>query len=152
MPIDYIVLEQGSFVYTRAHGMLTEQDLIEHERALFEDARVRRGYRQVLDFRWVAQEQITPDTLLTKLSEVHARARSKVQGARYAIVAHSSHWFTAGARYRCDGVKMTVIVFNDPTTACIWLGTDYSELQRRRRIRLPFAAPQPSLASAPSMP
>ncbi|MGC9523679.1 MAG: hypothetical protein ACP5HG_17640 [Anaerolineae bacterium] len=152
MPIDYIVLEQGSLVYARGYGTLTEQDLIEHETALFEDARVKRGYRQLLDLRWVAQEQITPDTLLMKLSTVHARAKSKVQGARYAIVAHSSYWFTAAARYQCDGLKMTMIVFNDPTTACIWLGTDYGDLQRTQRIRLPVPAAQPSLASAASMP
>ena len=139
MPIQYVLLERGSFVYARAYGTLTVQDLIEHEQALLQDPDLARGYRQLLDCRWVSDDQID-ESVLTQLAGVHSRHMSSVKGSRYAVVAHSVQWFRIGSHYRCEQYGMTMIIFNDPSTACIWLGIDYRQLADYRWSKIPVLA------------
>ena len=127
MTIDYAVLDQGSLVYARARGPVTGADLINHERKLLADPCIKRGYRQLLDYRWVADDAIE-EGFLDRLAETHARGRLKLRGARYAMVAQGSRWFSLGNKYHCEPYGMTLIVFNDPSTACIWLGADFADL------------------------
>jgi hypothetical protein len=140
MPIDYVVLDQGSLVYSHGYGVVAGADLVEHEQKLMADPHVARGFRQLLDCRWVAEEPLS-DGLSDELADVHGQAKSKVNGARYAVVAHGSRWFSLGSQYQCDQYGMTMIVFNDPGTACIWLGADYRDLVQRWGIEVPLAAP-----------
>ncbi len=140
MPIQYVLLERGSLVYARAYGTLTTQDLIEHEQVLLQDPDLARGYRKLLDCRWVGDDQIE-ESVLAQLASVHSRNMSSVRGSRYAVVAHSLQWFQVGAHYRCEQYGMTMIVFNDPSTACIWLGIDYRHLAEYRWSEIPLFAP-----------
>ena len=127
MPIDYVIIDQGSFLYTRAYGNVQVADIVAHEQRLLADPRVASGYRQLLDCRWVSEDS-DADELLRSLAEAHSCANPRLRGARYAIVAHGSQWFNLGSQYRCGLAGVTLIVFNDPGTACIWLGVDYNEL------------------------
>jgi hypothetical protein len=43
---------------------------------------------------------------------------------------------------------MTMIVFNDPSTACIWLGKDYRHLANYRWSRAPVLFPRQTWAAA----
>ena len=140
MPIQHVLLEHGSLVYARAYGTLTAQDLIEHEQALGQDPDLIRGYRQLLDCRWVSDDQID-ECVVTQLADVHGRSNPLVRGSRYAVVAHSVAWFQIGAHYRCEQYGMTMIIFNDPSTACIWLGIDYRHLVDHRWPEIPGFAP-----------
>jgi len=139
MPIQYVLLEHGSFVYARAYGALTVQDLIEHEQVLLQDPDLGRGYRQLLDCRWVSDDQID-ESAPVHLAWVHSRNMSSVKGSRYAVVAQSVQWFQIGAHYRCERYGMTMIIFNDPSTACIWLGVDYRQLADHRWSKVPVLA------------
>ena len=137
MPIDYMILDEGSFVYARGRGALTGDEVAAHERALMADPRVKRGFRQLLDLRWVAEDSVGEE-LLDRLSVIHTEARAKISGARYALVAHGAHWFRLGNAYRCEQYGMTWIVFNCPSTACIWLGTDYTDIMEVWGLELPL--------------
>lgn len=138
MSIDYVILDQGTFVYARGWGALTDDDVIAHERRVMADPRVRRGFRQLLDYRWVVDDRVGEE-LLTRLREVHAHAKAKVHGARYAVVAHSAHWFRLGNAYPCDQLGMTCIVFNCPSTAGIWLGVNDIDMADAWSVELPEA-------------
>lgn len=127
MPIEYVITDQGSFIYTRAYGNVQVADIVAHEQRLLADPQVASGYRQLLDCRWVSEDS-DADELLRSLADAHSRATPKLRGARYAIVAHGSQWFNLGSQYRCGLAGVTLIVFNDPGTACIWLGANYNEL------------------------
>jgi len=72
----------------------------------------------------------------------------KLRGARYAIVAHGAQWFNLGSQYRCGQAGVTLIVFNDPGTACIWLGVNYAELSERLKQPVPLVSPIPSVLPA----
>lgn len=127
MPIDYVIMDKGSLVYTHGYGIVQATDIVAHEARLLADPRVAAGYRQLLDCRWVSEESDAAE-LLRSLADVHSRAGVKLQGARYAIVAHGSEWFNQGSAYGRGNACVTLIVFNDPGTACIWLGANYTEL------------------------
>jgi len=141
MPIEYFVTDKGSLVCTYAYGKVLAADIVVHEQRVLADARVTAGYRQPFDCRWVS-EDADADELLRSLAEAHARPGAKLRGARYAIVAHGAQWFNLGSQYRCGQAGVTLIVFNDPGTACIWLGANYTELSERW-----LDLPAPSLVS-----
>lgn len=140
MPLDYIVLHEGTFVYTKAYGVLTDDDLISHEQELAADPHVAPGFRQLIDCRWVVDDR-TSDALLSRLARTHTEMIGKIHGARYAIVAYSDRWFEMGALYRCDQFRMTLIVFNEPSTACIWLGVDPQTLLMHNLTNVPTLHP-----------
>jgi hypothetical protein len=127
MPIQYIVLEQGMLVYARAYGSLDTEDLVEHERSILQDKSVKNGFKQLLDCRWVKADLIYTD-VVTVLRQLHSQHKARLRGARYGIVTHNTTWFQIGTLYDCDRYGMTMIVFNDPSTACIWLGVDYDDI------------------------
>ncbi len=122
MSITYEIVEgvQG-VVYTRATGVVDDTDLLAHEQALLADAEVESGFRQLLDFRWVHEERIT-EAVVEPLLRLHRRYRHKLTWSHYAVVALSATWFRLGALYSRRSDRVSMIVFNEPTTACIWLG------------------------------
>lgn len=143
MPIQYIVLDEGMLVYARAYGVLTQEDLVAHERTVLDDAHVRRGFKQLLDCRWV-KEDLIDSGAVAALSDVHSQRKSRLNGSRYAIVTHNAVWFQVGSHYDCDHYGMTMIVFNDPSTACIWLGVDYRDIAEYGWLDVSLSTPRPS--------
>ena len=49
MPVTYEVKKDGAFVYAKAYGEVTEQDLLEYQAAVLADPRVKSGYYELLD-------------------------------------------------------------------------------------------------------
>ena len=141
MPIHYIVLDEGSLVYACASGVLTEEDLLAHEKRVLADTAVTPGYKQLLDCRWVKEDTIDRGVVAV-LAGLHAQHRARLTGSRYAIVTHSASWFEVGSAYACDQYGMTMIVFNDPNTACIWLGVDYRDVAEYGWLDVYVPAPQ----------
>jgi hypothetical protein len=127
MTVEYIVSDRGSFVYARADGVLTETDFLKHERALSEDAEVRCRYRHLLDVRHVTEHSVDSARLLVGLKRL-LQATPKIRGSRCAVVAHDSWWFDVGFQRQCESHGLTLIAFNDPATACVWLGVSYAQL------------------------
>ena len=62
--------------------------------------------------------------VIEPLLSLHRLYRDKLACSHYAIVALDSLWFRLGARYSQLNERVSMIVFNEPTTACIWLGID----------------------------
>lgn len=118
-----IIDETQGIVYARATGIVRDGDILAHEEALLEDSRVKRGFRQFMDFRWVREDRIT-EQVVEPLLLLHRRYRHKLTWSHYAVVAISSTWFRLGSLYSQRSDRVSMIVFNEPTTACIWLGID----------------------------
>lgn len=142
MPIHYTVLDRGHFVYARASGPLTTEALVAHERRVLQDPRVLRGYKQLLDCRWIDEDHVD-GRISAVLAELHTQHRARLSGSRYAVISYNAAWFQNGG---CDAVgassDLTLIVFNDPRTACIWLGVDCEHLVPSGWADLPTALPQ----------
>jgi hypothetical protein len=116
-----LIDETQGIVYTRATGVVGDADILAHERALLNDPRIQPGFRQLLDLRWVREDQIT-EQVVEPLLALHRRYRQKLTWSHYAVVALSSAWFRLGAHYSRRSEHVSMIVFNEPNTACIWLG------------------------------
>jgi hypothetical protein len=124
MPITYTVIDETEdLVYARATGAVYDADLLAHEAALLRDPKVKPGFRQLLDLRWVRDDGITAG-VVEPLLQLHREHRHKLRGSHYAVVALSATWFRLGARYSNESRQVSMIVFNEPMTACIWLGVD----------------------------
>lgn len=124
MTITYELVEgTQDVIYTRASGVVGDDDLLAHERALLTDARIEAGFRQLLDLRWVREDRVT-EAVVEPLLRLHRQYRHKLTWAHYAVVALSATWFRLGALYSQRSDRVSMIVFNEPLTACIWLGID----------------------------
>ncbi len=143
MSVAYTVLERGAFVYARAEGALKTSDLIEHERALLADTRIRCQFRHLLDVRCVKGPDIDRGRLL-RGHRCLDDAAHKLSGSRFAVVAHDAWWFDVRFQQEFEKRGLTLIAFNDPMTACLWLGVDYEQVPTengvtpRDRDRNPF--------------
>jgi hypothetical protein len=127
MPVTYTVLDFGSFVYTRAEGVLTEMECLDHQRALMGDKQVRPRYRHLLDARPVTEYHIDAPRLLRGL-QCMDEWQPRVTWGRCAVVAHDSWWFDIAFQQECGRYGLPLIAFNDPVIACLWLGADYTRL------------------------
>jgi hypothetical protein len=127
MAVEYIVLDQGTFVYAHAYGVLTEADFLEHEHTLNTDMSVRGKYRHLLDVRYVTEPNLDARPLLKGLRDLQQEA-PKLNGSRCAVVAHDAWWFDVSFQRQCGTHGLTLIAFNDPATACLWLGVNYTQL------------------------
>jgi hypothetical protein len=141
MSIHYTVLDQGRFVYARANGSLTTEMLVAHERRVLQDPRVQCGHKQLLDCRWIDEDHVDGRINLV-LAELHDQYRARLSGSRYAVITYNAAWFRNGACDTAGSSDLTIIVFNDPRTACIWLGVDCEHLVPSGWADLPTALSQ----------
>jgi hypothetical protein len=139
--IAYELIEgaQGA-VYTRATGIVDDAGFLAHEQALLADRRIQPGFRQLLDLRWVREDRVT-DAVVEPLVRLHRRHRHKLAGSQYAVVGLSATWFRLGTRYAHLSGQVALIAFNEPTTACVWLGIDPAfPACRLQSVSVPFPA------------
>jgi hypothetical protein len=127
MAVAYTVFDHGTFVYAQMEGIVTEAELIGHERALVEDPGVRARFRQLLDVRRVSGPCLDRAQLLEGLDRVR-KCAGKISGSRCAVIAHDAWWFNVQFQRQCEKYGSTMIAFNDPATACLWLGVDYVQV------------------------
>lgn len=59
MPAEFVIDEQLGVVFSRAWGILTNIDLLEHQRRLGQDPQFKPGLSQIFDFREVADVEVT---------------------------------------------------------------------------------------------
>jgi hypothetical protein len=125
MPLTYRIDAGRNLVLTTGTGVLTDEDVLAHKRALIEDPAFVTGMRELSDVRAVEELRVTPDgvRLMVGLDEKHARARA---GCKLAIVAGQPLIFGMARMYQqsAEPSVSDVGVFKDHTQALAWLGLD----------------------------
>jgi hypothetical protein len=81
VPADYEIDVAAGTVFSRAWGVLTDGDLLAHQRRLRKDPAFQPSMRQLFDFREVTEVQVTGDGVRTLAS-----ANKFGKGARRAFV------------------------------------------------------------------
>ena len=118
-------------------GAITGDDAEDHVRSLFDDPEWPPGPLHLLDATSAASVPIVANTKLVDLAVNAAETRR----VRFALVQHmgfdEATYFEREASSR--GLSQ-VIVFNDISTACTWLGLDVGPIratvtEMRREIR-----------------
>jgi hypothetical protein len=61
MPASYLIDQTRGVVFSRAWGVLTDEEILAHARVLLADARLTKALRQVADFRDVTTLGVTSE-------------------------------------------------------------------------------------------
>jgi hypothetical protein len=61
MPASYLIDPARGVVFSRAWGVLTDEEILAHGRVLRADARLTPGFRQLADFRDVTTLGVTSE-------------------------------------------------------------------------------------------
>ncbi|HTT68911.1 MAG TPA: hypothetical protein VMF70_12870 [Gemmatimonadales bacterium] len=117
MPADYRIDRAARVVYSRAWGVLTDQDLVDNRVALFTDPAFAPEFNQLYDLSAVTEIRVTSPALL-QLSLSSRFAPS----SRRAVVVSSDVAFGMARMYAIlTGHEETVQVFRDRASAVGWL-------------------------------
>lgn len=122
MPIQYEIDEDRGVVRTTASGRLTDEELLEHKRALLDDPRFRPGMAELSDVRGVDELAVTPAGIAeaAQFDESHS---DHFGSHRLALLVPTDLVFGMGRMYeqRTDGNTGGVQIFRDEAEALRWL-------------------------------
>ena len=117
MPAEYRIDRPRRTVYSRAWGILTDQDLIQNSAALYADPGFEAGLDQLYDFTEVTEVKVSSPVLL------HLALSSRFAPTSRRAVAVSSDIAYGMARMYAilSGREDTIQVFRDRPSAVQWL-------------------------------
>jgi len=124
MSVKYIVLDNGNFVIERWTGEISHAELLEHERQQLKDRSIKPRSKGLVD----AREASFPDTTVDDVHEItdlYVQLENMRGSLKIALLVSDKTWPQAKA-FESGGEKhgLTIITFNDLSTACSWLGID----------------------------
>ncbi len=120
MPITYRVDESQNVVYATVRGTVNVEDFLSYVRQFHADARIRPGYRELVDATAAQAENITPQ-LLDLIVEADRRRPELQENSRTAIVVPSVEGFNLAREYERKAL-MSVVAFTSLDVAKTWLG------------------------------
>jgi len=128
MPIEYIVFENEHYVYAKATGTLTPQEIVNYVNNLNREPNLKSGFKELFDVRFIAKSEVTMESFQNIIKKAIAD-KKRNQMNRLAIVVSKVESFDRAKHYEksVSSDKETVIVFNMLDTAKIWLGVDKPE-------------------------
>lgn len=117
MPADNRIDRPERVVYSRAWGVLTDQELTANRAALFGDPAFEPDMAQLFDFTDVTEDRVTSGTLL------HLALMSRFTStARRAIVVSTDVGYGMARMYSMlSGREDVIHVFRDRASALRWL-------------------------------
>jgi hypothetical protein len=121
MPLDYSVSSDGLFVHAISTEPLTSEEVLEFQKALRQDSRVKPGFKALFDESRIAESHIDAQGL----QAIVAREKSDEaeRPSKLAIVAGPGSAFPRALEYEkmVAPAKETVIVFHNEDIARQWL-------------------------------
>lgn len=120
MPITYRVDESQNVVYATVRGAVSIEDFLSYVRQFHADARIRPGYRELVDATAARAENITPQ-LLDLIVEADRQHRELQENSRTAIVVPSVEGFNLARDYERKALT-SVVAFTSLDVAKTWLG------------------------------
>lgn len=123
MPITYRIDTARGLVLTTATGVLTDDELLEHKRALAADPAFAPGMRQLSDVRAVEQLAVTSEGVRLMVALDRDQA-DQLGDYRLAIVTGADVVFGTARMYQTmtDDQLNHVQIFRDMDDARAWLG------------------------------
>lgn len=120
MPITYTVRGDGHFVHTKATGPVTERELLDYQKTLLGDTRIRPGCYELFDATGAHGEGLS-DAVLGKIVEVDRQHPGRLKGGKCAIVVRTDFELVERFAQRHDGPHEIMVFFN-LDVARAWLG------------------------------
>jgi hypothetical protein len=121
MPLTYSVSSDGMFVHAIATEPLTTEHVIEFQKALWQDSRVKQGFKALFDESRIAESHIDPQDLQVIVAREESDQAKRP--SKLAIVAGPGSAFPRAREYEkmVSPEKEKVIVFNHEDVAKQWL-------------------------------
>lgn len=125
MPIEYRIYEDDHYVYAKATGTLTPQEIVDYVNMLHLEPNLKPGFKELFDVRYISKSEVTIESF-QKIIKQAMMDKKRNQMNRLAIVVSKVDSFDRAKHYEksVSSEKETVIVFNMLDTAKIWLGVD----------------------------
>jgi hypothetical protein len=125
MPVEYEVFDDGNYVYAKALGELTPEDIIDYIQKLKSDPKLKEGYKELFDVRSITESKVTIESFKRIIKAVMADEKKTFRN-KLAIVVLRLESFGKAKFYEIEipAAKQNVIVFNTLETAKTWLGVD----------------------------
>jgi hypothetical protein len=122
MPADYLINRNIGVVFSQAWGVLTDADLLEHQRRLGSDERFDPAFHQIFDFQDVTAVELTAAGIFTLAERTLFGA-----GARRAFVIHPGAMTVFGLMrmfemLTADHPDSMRVQFDHMQTALHWVG------------------------------
>jgi hypothetical protein len=119
MPISYSIDPDKKIVRSRIWGVVTNDDVHQHNRELRNDPRFDPSYNQLADMSDVTRNMVTFDNV-----QETARDQYFLPGTRRALLCSDDTTFGLCRMYAtyAEGLGQVVNVFRDQTEAEAWLG------------------------------
>jgi hypothetical protein len=123
MAITYAIDSGLGVVFTKATGVLTDDELVAHKQDLLRDPAFKPGMVELSDVRGVERLEVTPEGIRRFVAQDKASA-DQLRGFKLAIVASKDVVYGMARMYelRTDGDPLLVNVFRDMEEARTWLG------------------------------
>jgi hypothetical protein len=125
MPVSYLIDVPNRVVFSRAWGMLSDQEIIAHAQTLKNDPRLEPGYRQVGDF-------LATNALLLTSAAIRAVAFDNPfpRDARRAFVVPSDEAYGLARMFTLylDADPNEFVIFRALEPALEWVGLPRSAL------------------------
>jgi hypothetical protein len=125
MPVNYTYDEKENFVYTKASGVLTDEDLREFAKAMVADPRIKPGLRELVDLRAVDSVKLSTDSL-GFIIHLNLENAEKYRGKMIALVATRELLYGLSKYFEVishlDNAPFRLEVFRTISEAKEWLG------------------------------
>ena len=125
MPVEYQIYDNGRYVYAKATGILTPEEIIDYVQKTKADPEIKEGYKELFDVRFITESKVTIESFAGIIKEVTSDEKKTFRN-ELAIVVSKIESFDKAKFYEksIPPEKQNVIVFNTIETAKTWLGVD----------------------------
>jgi hypothetical protein len=121
MPISYAIDPKQRLVTTRLWGLVTDDDVRDHNQRLRTDPAFDPSYRQLADMTEFSESRVTTNVINESSTDQFFNP-----GTRRAFVAATEANFGLSRKFaqQAEAVGQTIQVFRDMRSAKEWLGLD----------------------------
>jgi hypothetical protein len=127
MPVTYTIESDGMFVHAVATEPLTKDHVFEFLDTVWQDSRLKSGYKLLFDESRIAESHISSEDLQAIVAKQESKQAKRY--SRLAIVAGPGTAFPRALEYEkmANPLQATVIVFHNEDIARQWLGVTRSD-------------------------
>jgi hypothetical protein len=125
MPLSYQIDEERNLVLTTGSGILTDDDIIQHNASLLSDPGFEPGMRELSDIRGIDRLEVTTEGV-DRMVQHDERHAPEVKAHRLAIVASQDIVYGMARMYQSltEQTVANVRIFGDIEEARAWLVSD----------------------------
>lgn len=125
MPVEYEVYDNGEYVYAKATGTLTPEEIIDYIQEVKANPEIKEGYKELFDVRFITESKVKIESFAKIVKEVTSDEK-RIYKNKLAIVVSKLDSFDKAKYFEKTALeeRRNVIVFNTLKTAKTWLGVD----------------------------